>query len=50
MQDIIHREMTYLGHVIRKYELEKVVVTGYVEGTRDRGKQREPFFAFLNKR
>ena len=28
--------MTFLGHVIRKDELEKLVLTGYVEGTRDR--------------
>ena len=41
MQDMIRRQMTFLGYVIRKDELEKVVLTGYVEGTRDRGKQRE---------
>ena len=40
MQDMIRRQMTFLGHVIRKDELDKVVLTGYVEGTRDRGKQR----------
>ena len=34
MQDIIGRQMMFLGHVIRKYELGKVVLTGYVEGTR----------------
>ena len=31
MQDMIHRQITFLGHVIRKDELEKVVLTGYVE-------------------
>ena len=31
MQDMIRRYMTCLGHVIRKGELEKVVLTGYVE-------------------
>ena len=36
MQDMIRRQMTFLHHVIRKDELEKVVLTGYVEGTRDR--------------
>ena len=40
LQDKIPRQMTFLEHVIRKDELEKVVLTGYVEGTRDRGKQR----------
>ena len=37
MQDIIRRQITFLVHVIRKDEREKVVLTGYVEGTRDRG-------------
>ena len=41
MQDMIRRHITFLGHVIRKDELEKVVLIGYVEGTHDRGKQRE---------
>ena len=41
--------MTFLGHVIRKDELEKVVLTGYVEGTRDRGKRRETFLTYLSK-
>ena len=41
--------MTFHGHVIRKDELEKVVLTEYVEGTRDRGKQRETFLTYLSK-
>ena len=49
MQDMIRRQMTFLGHVIRKDELEKVMLTGYVEGTRDRGKQRETFLTYLSK-
>ena len=49
MQDMIPRQMTFLGHVIRKDELEKVVLTGYVEGTRDRRKQREAFLTYLSK-
>ena len=47
---MIHRQMLFLGHVICKDELEKVVLTGYVEGTRDRGKQRETFLTYLSKR
>ena len=43
MQNMIRRQTTFLGHVFCKDELEKVVLTGYVEGTRDRGKQRETF-------
>ena len=34
MQDMIRRQMTFLRYVISKDELEKVVLTGYVEGTR----------------
>ena len=46
---MIRRQVTFLGRVIRKDELEEVVLTGYVEGTRDRGKQRETFLAYLIK-
>ena len=48
-QDLICRQMTFLGHVIRKYGLGKVVPSGYVKGTRDRRKQRETFLTYLNK-
>ena len=43
------QQITFFGHVIHKDELEKVVLTGYVEGTRDRGKQRETFLTYLSK-
>ena len=46
---MIRRQITFLGHVIRKDELEKVVLTGYIEGTRDRGKQRDTFLTYLSK-
>ena len=46
---MIRRQMTFHEHLIRKGELEKVVLTGYVEGTRDRGKQRETFLTYLSK-
>ena len=49
MPDVIRRQMTFLGHVIRKDDLKKVVLTGYVEGTRDRGKQGETLLTYLNK-
>ena len=49
MQHIICRQMTFPGHVMRKDELEKVVLTGYVEGTHDRGKQRESFLTYHSK-
>ena len=40
MQNMIRKQMTFLGHVICKDEMEQLVITGYVEGTRDRGKKR----------
>ena len=49
MQDMIRRQMTFPGHVIHKDEREKVVLTGYVKGTRDRGKQRGTFLTYLSK-
>ena len=48
-QDMIRRQITFIGHVIRKDELEKIVLTGYVEGTRNRGKQREKLLTYLSK-
>ena len=45
--DIIHRQLTFLGHILRKGELENLVVTGFVNGKRDR--QRETFLTYLSK-
>ena len=47
----------YIGYwTLNKYyyyyykdDLKKVVLTGYVEGTRDRGKLRETFLTYLSK-
>ena len=41
--------MTFLRHVISKDELEKIVLTGFVLGTCDRGKQGETFLTYLSK-
>ena len=49
MQNMIRRKMTFPGHVICKDELEKVVLTGYVEGPRDQGKQIETLLTYLSK-
>ena len=43
IKDIVRRQISFLGHVIRKDELENFVLTGYIDGRRDRGKQRETF-------
>ena len=37
MKDIVKRQMEFFGHVIRKEELENLVVTGFIEGKRARG-------------
>ena len=48
--DIVCRQMSFLGHVLRKEEMELLVVTGFVDGKRDRGSQRETFLGkFTNK-
>ena len=47
--DIIRRQLSFLGHVLRKDELEKFVVTGFVNGKRARGRQRETFLTYLCK-
>ena len=32
--DIVRRQMSFLGHVLRKEEMEHLVVTGFVDGKR----------------
>ena len=41
MKDIVKRQIELFGHVIRKEELENLVVTGFIEGKRAIGRQRE---------
>ena len=36
--DIVHRQLTFLGHILRKGELENLVVTRFIDGKRDRGR------------
>ena len=47
--DIVRRQMSILGHVLRKEEMEHLVVTGFVDGKRARGRQRETFLTYLGK-
>ena len=46
MKDIVKRHMEFFGHVIRKEELENLVVTGFIEGNRARGRQRETYLTY----
>ncbi len=50
MNTIVQRQMSFLGHVVRKDSLENLVVTGFVDGKRARGRQRETFLTYLSKR
>ena len=49
VKDIVKRQMKLFGHVIRKEELEKFVVTGFIKGKRARGRQRETYLTYLQK-
>ena len=41
-------ELQFLGHVLRKEELEDVAITGKIEGKRARGRQRLTFISSLS--
>ena len=45
--DIVRRQLSFLGHVLRKDELEKLVVSGFVDGKQARGRQRDTFLTYL---
>ena len=47
--DTVRRQMSFLGHALRKEEMEHLVVTGFVGGKRARGRQRETFLTYLGK-
>ena len=42
------RQLQFLGHVLRKEELEDVAITGKIEGKRARGRQRLTFISSLS--
>ena len=41
MKEIVKRQMELFGHVIRKEELENLVVTGFIEGKSQRPPERD---------
>lgn len=49
MSEIRGRQLQFVGHVMRRDELENTVLTGMVEGTRDRGRQREKYLDWMRK-
>ena len=44
-----NRQVKFFGHVMRKEEMENLVTTGYVEGKRAQGRQRETYPTYLQK-
>ena len=46
---IVRRQLSFLGHVLRKDELEKFKVTNFVDNKRARNRQRETFPTYLGK-
>ena len=48
MRTIVTRQVRFLGHVLRKGQLEHLVLTGKVEGRRARGRQRMTYLQWLS--
>ena len=48
-KDIVKRQIEFFVHVISKEELESLVVTGFIEEKRARGRQRETYLTYLQK-
>ena len=48
VETIRKRQLQFLGHVLRKEELEDMAITGKIEGKRARGRQRFTFISSLS--
>jgi len=46
---IIHRQISFIGHVLRKGQLEEAALTGRIEGKRARGRQRGTLLGWLER-
>ena len=49
LRTIRRRQMEFLGHVMRIEGLENLILTGRIEGRRDRGRQRRTFLGVLKE-
>ena len=49
LSEMVNRQVKFFGHAMRKEEMENLVTTGYVEGSRARGRQRETYLTYLQK-
>jgi len=45
---IINRQIRFVGHIVRKSQLEAIALTGRIEGKRARGRQRKTFMDWLS--
>ena len=50
MKQIVKKQCSFLGHIVRKGGIKCQVVTGKVDGERARGRQRQTFLGWLGKR
>ena len=49
LRTIRKRQLEFLGHVMRKEELENLSVTGKINGKRSRGRQRLTYIARISR-
>ena len=49
IKQILKRQCSFLGHIVRKGGIQYQVVTEEVERKRDRGRQRQTFLGWLGK-
>ena len=45
---IVNRQIRFVGHIMRKSQLEATALTGRIEGKRARGRQRKTFVDWLS--
>ena len=49
IKTIITRQIRFLGHVLRKEQLEDLALTGKIEGRRSRGRQRLTYLGWMQR-
>ena len=49
LSEMVNWQVKSFGHVMRKEEMDNLVTTGYVEGKRARGRQREAYLTYMQK-
>ena len=49
IKTIRKRQLQFLGHIMRKERLENLMLTGYTDGKRDKGRQRQTYLGSLSR-